>query len=175
MSTRKPRSCSEYTQLSRRNFLRAGAATLAGLAIPAWLPRVTFASSGQDVARDVLITVFLRGAADGLTLCVPFGDASYYTLRPTLNIPRPDSGGPYAALDLDGFFGLPPSMSSLVGAYDAGQLAIVHACGSTDETRSHFDAMNFMEVGKPRDPSLVTGWLGRHMAAVQPTLSSVAS
>lgn len=169
MSALKPKCCDEYSQLSRRNFLRASAATLTAFSLPAWLPRIAFARD-RGVSRDVLISIFLRGGADGLTLCVPHGDDDYYNLRPTLNIPRPDSGDPFAAIDLDGFFGLPPALAPLVESYNAGHLAIIHACGSVDETRSHFDAMTFMEVGKARDLSLVTGWLGRHLAIVPPML-----
>jgi len=137
-------------------------------ATPAWLPRVAMASSHRSSMRDVIISIYLRGATDGLTMLVPYADNAYYSARPTLNVPRPDSGLDNRATDLDGFFGLPPAMLPLIPAYQSGQLLFLHATGSTDPSRSHFDAQRFMEVGKPNDPSLATGWLGRHLASVTP-------
>ena len=138
-------------------------ATAIALSVPAWLPRVTYAQADNS-ARDVLVSIFLRGGSDGLTLVPPFGEAAYYTLRPTIAIPRPDSGSATPAINLDGFFGLPTAMAALLPAYQSGQLLIVHATGSTDPSRSHFDAQYYMEVGKPGDKNIVTGWLGRHLA-----------
>lgn len=159
--------CAEYRALSRRNFIgAAGLATAAAVAVPAWFPRVAMAKSFRTTARDVVVVIYLRGAADGLTLCVPWGDASYYTNRPVINIPRPDSTAAQKCTDLDGFFGLPPAMLGLQQAYLDGKLLIVHACGSTDSSRSHFDAQRFMEVGKANDLAVTTGWLGRHLSAV---------
>jgi uncharacterized protein (DUF1501 family) len=142
-----------------------GTATAVALSVPAWLPRVTYAQSASS--SDVLISIFLRGGADGLSLVPPFGDPSYYTLRPTLAIPPPGSAA-NPALNLDGFFGLPPAMAALLPVYQGGQLLIVHASGSTDPSRSHFDAQFFMEIGKPGDLNVVTGWLGRHLASRPP-------
>ncbi len=159
--------CEEYRELSRRQFLIAAGGTTAALAAPAWLPRIVLAES-ECSNRDVIISIFLRGASDGLTMCVPFGEAAYYTNRPTLAIPQPDSGDPFAATDLDGFFGLPPAMTAVLPAYNNGDLLIVHACGSTDPSRSHFDAQRFMEDGKPGDNTIYTGWLGRHLATAPP-------
>ena len=116
--------------------------------------------------RDVIVSIFLRGGADGLTLVPPFGEAAYYTLRPTIAIPRPDSGVANAgdqprrvlrSAAGDGGAG--------AGVSVAGSCSIVHATGSTDPTRSHFDAQFFMEIGKPGDKNVVTGWLGRHLAS----------
>ncbi len=164
--------CEEYRSLSRRQFLSRSLTSAAALAsAPAWLPRVSFAES-ENSARDVMVSVFLRGGGDGLSLCVPHGEDAYYDARPNLAIPRPDSGSPNAATDLDGFFGFAPAMASLAPAFNAGDLLVVHATGSQDETRSHFDAMKFMEVGKPRDASLATGWLGRHLLTVAPVDAS---
>ena len=164
--------CQEYNELSRRQFV-ADAAGMSGLAMfsaifPSWLPKVVLAES-YDSTRDVIISIFLRGGADGLSLCVPFGDANYYTSRPTIAIPRPDATTTATrGIALDDFFAFPQAMRGLVPAYQAGQLLVVHATGSVDPTRSHFDAQKFMEVGKPRDPSVVTGWLGRHLATMPP-------
>ncbi|MEX2015541.1 MAG: DUF1501 domain-containing protein [Candidatus Hydrogenedentales bacterium] len=159
--------CDEYRALSRRQFLGNTAAIFAAATVPAWLPRVAYAQT-FDSNRDILVSIYLRGGCDGLSLCVPHGEDFYYDARPTLAVPRPDSNSPFAATDLDGFFGLPPTMNSLLESYIAGDLLIVHATGSIDETRSHFDAQHFMEVGKARDPRLFTGWLGRHLLTAPP-------
>jgi uncharacterized protein (DUF1501 family) len=170
--------CDEYRELSRRGFIgAAGVVTLAAMSAPAWLPRVTLAKDYRSGQRDVMISIFLRGAADGLTMCVPFSEANYYAIRPTVAVPRPDSAAADRCTDLGVSvagpngptgFGLPPGMLPLLPAFQAGNLLFVHASGSTDPSRSHFDAQRFMEVGKPRDLSLVTGWLGRHLATTQP-------
>lgn len=162
--------CSEYRELSRRHFL-AGAAAAGATAVvpifPAWLPKVVLAESA-DTTRDVIVSIFLRGGADGLTLCVPFFDANYYAGRPTIAIPRPDSSAANRGIALDSRFAFPQAMNALVPAFQAGHLLIIHASGSIDSSRSHFDAQRFMEVGKPRDQSIVTGWLGRHLAVTTP-------
>lgn len=160
--------CPEYAQLSRRGFMRATGATAAVVAASAWLPRVSMAKDYRSTQRDTIIWIYLRGAADGLSMCVPHGEDRYYIARPSLAVPRPSAGGSTACIDLDGFFGLPPAMASLRPAYLSGDLLFVHACGSPDPTRSHFDAQRFMEVGSNTDPFLITGWLGRHLASVQP-------
>lgn len=161
------RGCREYRDLSRRRFIKTGAAAAALAGAPVWLPRVAYAQN-EVSDRDVIIAVFLRGGADGLTLCVPHGDDNYYAARPTLNIPRPDSNSPFAAIDLDGFFGVPQTFAGLMDAYAAGDLLIVHACGSPDESRSHFQSMTVMETGQGPDPTAFTGWLGRHLASSDP-------
>jgi len=168
MNASKCPGCAEYLELSRRGFIGAsGGLVLAAAGLPAWLPNVTYA---QDACtdRDIIVNIFLRGAADGFTLCVPHTEDDYYNARPTLAVPRPDSSDPNKAIDLDGTFGFPPMLAPLIPAYQAGQLLLVHACGSTDPSRSHFDAMRFMEVGKPADPAVSTGWLGRHLATSAP-------
>ncbi|HUN82345.1 MAG TPA: DUF1501 domain-containing protein, partial [Phycisphaerae bacterium] len=161
------RACTEYMELSRRQFLGVGGAGALALTMPEWLPRVAYA---QDACtdRDIIVCVFLRGAMDGLTACCPHADDLYYAARPTLAIPRPDSSDPNRATDLDGYFGFPPPLVPLIPAYQAGHLLLVHACGSTSGSRSHFDAMRFMEIAKPGDNTLFTGWLGRHIATSPP-------
>jgi len=160
-------ACTEFNTLSRRKFMAlSGLTGAAAIAMPAWVPRVSFARSHIS-GRDVMVSIYLRGGADGLTLCAPFGDPAYRSLRPTLAIGAPDAAiNP--ATNLDGYFGLPPAMASLLEPYQAGKLLIIHATGSTDSSRSHFDAQRFMEVGKPRDPTLFTGWLGRHIVSANP-------
>lgn len=160
--------CREYNELSRRQFITwsAGAAFLASV-VPPWLPKVVLAESAVS-NRDTIISIFMRGGADGLSLVAPFSDPDYYTSRPTLAIPRPDSTAANRGIALDNNFMFPQAMSSLVDAFRNGELLLVHGAGSVDPSRSHFDAQRFMEVGKPRDPTLVTGWLGRHLASSTP-------
>lgn len=172
MSEYECRGCTEYRELSRRGFLRIGSAALVAAGVPAWLPRVVFANSFKS-NRDVLIYIFLRGGCDGLTMCVPYADPAYATLRSATLI-QPPGGSTNGATDLNGFFGLPPALSSLLEPYQAGKLAIVHATGFNvaNPSRSHFDAERFVELGKFNDPALYTGWLGRHLGlvpAIQPT------
>ena len=166
--------CGEYRELSRRGFVAASAAAAAGAWVtplfPAWLPKVVLAESAR-ADRDIIVSVFLRGGCDGLTLCVPFLDPDYYAGRSTIAVPRPDSTDPNRGFALDDAFAFPPAMRALLPAYDAGDLLVVHATGSIDPSRSHFDAQRFMEVGKPRDTSVNTGWLGRHLASTTPLRS----
>ena len=159
--------CAEYNALSRRQFVAGAAVAGASAFFPAWLPKVVLAETYAST-RDVIVSVFLRGGADGLSLCVPFGDADYYTGRSTIAIPRPDSAAATRGIALDGFFAFPQGMSALVPAYTAKDLLVVHATGQFNTSRSHFDAQRYMEVGKPADPALVTGWLGRHLASAPP-------
>ncbi|NUQ66836.1 MAG: DUF1501 domain-containing protein [Phycisphaerales bacterium] len=166
-------ACPEYRELSRRGFMALTGAGLAAAAIaPACFPRVALAKDYRSSMRDVVIQVYLRGASDGLSMCVPWGDNAYYAARPTLAVPRPDSGQANRCTDLNGFFGLAEPLLPLLPAYQDGKLLIVHATGSHDPSRSHFDAQRFMEVGKPNDPALGTGWLGRHLAGVGPMIQN---
>ncbi|HEX3529864.1 MAG TPA: DUF1501 domain-containing protein [Thermoanaerobaculia bacterium] len=150
------------TPFTRRNFLRS--AGLGSLTLPAWFPRVAFAATPSP-QRDVLICIFQRGAADGLNMVVPVGDDDYYKNRPTIRIAQP-SGAAGAAIDLDGFFALHPSLAPFKELWDDGVLAAVQATGSPDSTHSHFDAMDFMERGTPGSKSIPTGWIGRHLGSV---------
>src|SRR5439155_27030959 len=106
------------------------------------------------------------GAADGVNSAVPFGDSSNYRMRPTIAIPQPKRSGTDAAIDLDGFFGLHPSLAPLEPLFHKNQLAIVNAAGSPDPTRSHFDAQDFMESGTPGLKSTEDGWLNRALETV---------
>ncbi|WP_321474029.1 DUF1501 domain-containing protein [uncultured Paludibaculum sp.] len=137
---------------TRRVFLRNSALALFGVgAAPQWLAR---ASSG-GARKKILVAVLQRGAADGLNIVVPHGDKRYAELRPTIGVAR------NAVIDLDGFFGLHPQLEPLKPLYDAKQLAIVHATGSPDATRSHFDAQDYMESGTPGLKSTRDGWMNR--------------
>lgn len=159
--------CQEYNELSRRQFVAAGAGMSALAFFPDWLPRISMAKS-YAANRDVIVSIFLRGGADGLSLCAPFADPAYYTSRSTIAIPRPDSNVATKGINLDNFFMFPQAMSGLVPAFQAQDLLVVHATGSLNTSRSHFDAQRYMEVGKPADANLITGWLGRHIASVPP-------
>jgi uncharacterized protein (DUF1501 family) len=145
-----------------------GGAALAAAAAPSWLPRVALARDFRGSQRDVLVLVYMRGAADALTMIPPYLEPEYYAKRPTLAVPQPGSPSPDAAIDLDGFFGLAPSLSPLLAPYADGRLLLVHACGMHDDTRSHFEAQAFTEVGIPGEGSLASGWLGRHLSSVAP-------
>ena len=171
MSKQDHCGCREYEEVSRRDFFKLGSAAAMALAAPAWLPRVSLASSFTG-DRDVVVSIFLRGGVDGLSMVPPFTDKNYYTLRPAIAIQPPDASST-GALDLDGSFGFAPAMQSLVEAYDAGDLLVVHACGLESPTRSHFAAQHNMEVGQGEPPAtLFTGWLGRHLAATASAESS---
>jgi len=147
---------------SRRIFLKNGGLALVSLGFaPAFLARTVAAA---DARRRVLITIFQRGAVDGLNMIVPFGERGYYAARPTLAIAPPGRSDD-AAVDLDGFFGLHPRLSPLKRLFDARQMAIVHACGSPDGTRSHFDAQDYMETATPGVKSTQDGWLNRYLHA----------
>ena len=150
---------------SRRYFLTRSGISLIGLStMPAFLQRAI--ASAPSSGKKQLVVLFQRGAADGLNIVVPFGEPNYYRLRPTIAIPQPRSGAADAAIDLDGFFGLHPSLVALVGLFQRNELAIVHAAGSPDPTRSHFDAQDFMESGTPGVKSTDDGWLNRVLQTV---------
>jgi uncharacterized protein (DUF1501 family) len=123
---------------SRRNFLKSGGLGFLAFGLPpAFLVRA--AGAQQDGKHKTLVVVFQRGAMDGLNVVIPFKDPAYYKLRPTIAVSEPASGAD-RAIDLDGFYGLHPALAPLKAIYDKGQLAFVHASGSPDNTRSHFDA-----------------------------------
>jgi uncharacterized protein (DUF1501 family) len=128
--------------------------------VPTWLSRAVYAKDAPSQRKKVLIAIFQRGAVDGLNVVVPHGEPAYYSLRPSIAIPRPD-GTEQSALDLDGKFGLHPALRSLKPLWDQRQLAIVEAVGSPDPTRSHFDAQDYMESGTPGLKSTTDGWLNR--------------
>jgi len=132
--------------------------------MPAFLQRAMAAS--PSAGKKQLVVLFQRGAADGLNIVVPFGEPDYYRLRPTISIPQPREGAADAALDLDGFFALHPSLAPLTPLFQKNELAIVHAAGSPDPTRSHFDAQDFMESGTPGVKSTDDGWLNRALETV---------
>jgi len=155
--------------ITRRYFLKSGGVALASFATtaPSFLTRTVFAQTdaGRGTDRPIIIAIFQRGAADGISMVVPFGDKNYSAVRPQIAIPEPARNATEGAIDLDGFFGLHPSLESLKPLFDAGHLAIVHAVGSPDNTRSHFDAQDYMESGAPGNKSVSDGWLNRYLQA----------
>ncbi|HEY6929198.1 MAG TPA: DUF1501 domain-containing protein, partial [Thermoanaerobaculia bacterium] len=149
--------------LNRRVLLKSGGlALVAGGFLPNVFVRMAKASTPAN--RRVLVAIFQRGAVDGLNVIVPYGEKTYYDARPTIAVPRPGSADD-AALDLDGFFGLHPSLAPLVPYYKEGSAAFVHAAGSPNATRSHFDAQDFMESGTPGIKSTSDGFLCRALMA----------
>src|SRR3989442_9297151 len=151
--------------LTRRYFLKSGGVALAGFATaPSFLMRTASAqtNASRGVDHPIIIAIFQRGAADGISMVVPFGDKHYSTARPQIAIPEPGRSEE-RSIDLDGFFALHPSLDSLKPIYDAGHLAVVHAVGSPDSTRSHFDAEDYMESGVPGNKSISDGWLNRYL------------
>ncbi len=148
--------------ISRRIFLKDGAFALVSVGFaPSFLARTALAQ-GRSLRARQLIAIFQRGAVDGLSVVVPFGEDEYYRARPGIAIDRPNAGRD-GAVDLDGFFGLNPRLAALKPLWDARQLAVVHACGSPDSTRSHFDAQDYMETATPGVKSTDDGWLNRYL------------
>jgi uncharacterized protein (DUF1501 family) len=149
---------------SRRLFLKSSAVAMFGVGpVPSWLGRALYAKEAPAIRKKILIVIFQRGAVDGLNVIIPHGDPAYYALRPTIAIPRPD-GTEASAIDLDGHFGLHPSLRALKPLWDKRQLGIVEAVGSPDPTRSHFDAQDYMESGTPGLKASDGGWLNRAMS-----------
>ncbi len=150
---------------TRRSFMKGGALALLGFgSIPRFLVRTAYAE--ERVRPKVLIAIFQRGAVDGLSMVVPHGEPAYYAARGSIAIARPARGNPETAIDLDGSFGLHPALGPLKPLWDARRLAIVHACGSPDATRSHFDAQDYMESGTPGVKNTPDGWLARGIQAM---------
>lgn len=149
-------------QITRRVFIKGGGVAMLGYsALPAFLQRAVAATPMPN--KRILVVLFQRGAMDGLNAVIPYAEENYYRLRPSIAIPKPRNGSKEAALDLDGFFGLHPSLEPILPLYKNGQLAIIHAAGSPDVTRSHFDAQDYMEAGTPGVKSTEDGWLNRHL------------
>ena len=155
--------------ITRRVFLKGGALAIVGTsAIPSFLTRAVYAADTvAGTGKKRLVVLFQRGAADGLNIVVPHGESAYYSMRPSIAIPRPH--GTDGAIDLNGFFGLHPSMTAFKPLWDSGHLAIVHAAGSPDNTRSHFDAQDYMESGTPGVKATEDGWLNRAVAGLNET------
>jgi uncharacterized protein (DUF1501 family) len=160
-------------EATRRYFLKSAGLTLFGVGfVPSFVRCAAFALDQPSVSsrKKILVAIFQRGAADGLNIVVPFAEKEYYRLRPTINIAEPRSSAAgnsdaSAAIDLDGFFGFHPSLASLKSLFDARRLAVIHAVGSPDNTRSHFDAQDYMESATPGMKGTEDGWLNRYLRA----------
>ena len=156
--------------MNRRFFIQSGGVALASigmtLSAPSFLERVALSQERSRITggkRKTLVAIFQRGAVDGLNMVVPFGESNYYNVRPSIAIPKPETGNADAAINLDGFFGLHPSFSAFKPLWDSKRLAIIHAAGSPDNTRSHFDAQDYMESATPGLKSTSDGWLNRYL------------
>ncbi len=156
--------------MNRRYFLKSGGVALASFglanAAPSFLQRVALAETRERLnggRRKTLIAIFQRGAVDGLNMVAPYGERSYYDLRPAIAIAQPKVGNAEALINLDGCFGLHPSLAPFKPLWDSQRLAIVHAAGSPANTRSHFDAQDYMESATPDVKSTGDGWLNRYL------------
>ena len=158
-------------KISRRYFLKGGGIAMLGMAsLPSFLQRAVAETLSPN--KKKMVVLFQRGAMDGLNVVVPFAEPNYYRIRPSIAIPQPQRGGAEAAIDLDGFFGLHPSLQPLLPLFQKRELAIVQAVGSPDPTRSHFDAQDFMESGTPGVKSTEDGWLNRALQEMPENQSS---
>src|SRR5437763_1041394 len=148
--------------ITRRVFVKSGGLALCSFGLdPLFLARAAFASyrprpSSTALSRPILVCLFQRGAVDGLNMIVPHGDPLYYRERPRIAVPGTD------VVDLDGYFGLHPRLAALKPLWDSKRLAAIHAIGSPDATRSHFDAQDYMESGTPGVKATPDGWLNRY-------------
>src|SRR6185437_7936092 len=141
--------------MNRRDFLKA--ALIAPFGLPSLAPRGWAFSNGKDdPTGEKLVVILLRGGVDGLNVIVPYGDNRYSQIRPTIGLSRNNG-----LLDLDGYWGMHPSLEPLGNLWKDRSLAFVHSCGSPDHTRSHFDAQDYMESGIPGQKSVSTGWINR--------------
>ena len=154
---------------SRRSFLKSTGIGFLALGLPpSFLVRAAGAEQGGR--GKALIVIFQRGGMDGLNVVIPFKDQAYYALRPSIAVKEP-AAGEERAIDLDGYFALHPALASLKTIYDNGKLAVVHAAGSPDNSRSHFDAQDYMEIGTPGIKSTPDGWLNRYLSEKQASVS----
>jgi len=154
--------------MDRRYFLKTSGIGLASFGLMTAAPEFLhqFANAGVGAApgrKKVLVTIFQRGAVDGLNMVVPYGESLYYDLRRTIAVPKPKQTD--GAVDLDGFFGLHPSLAPFESLWKSKQMAIIHSVGSPDNTRSHFDAQDYMESGTPGNKGTRDGWLNRLLQA----------
>jgi len=154
---------------SRRSFLKSTGIGFLALGLPpSFLVRAAGAEQGGR--GKALVVIFQRGGMDGLNVVIPFKDQAYYALRPSIAVKEP-AAGEERAIDLDGYFALHPALASLKTIYDNGKLAIVHAAGSPDNSRSHFDSQDYMEIGTPGIKSTPDGWLNRYLGEKQASVS----
>jgi uncharacterized protein (DUF1501 family) len=157
--------------MDRRYFLKSSGIALASFGIMAAAPDFLHQFADAQTLTDrrgrkkTLITIFQRGAVDGLNMVVPYGESEYYNLRRNIAVPKP--GQTDGAVNLDGFFGLHPSLKSFEPFWNNKQMAVIHSAGSPDNTRSHFDAQDYMESGTPGNKGTRDGWLSRVLQTSQ--------
>jgi len=158
--------------VNRRVFLKQGALAFVCLGAgpfwgPGFLRQTAFAAElGSSTSNKILVCIFQRGAVDGLSMVVPYGDSYYYQNRQEISVAAPSqSAGATGAIDLDGYFGLHPALSALLPLYQQGHLAAIQACGSPNSSRSHFESQDLMESGVDEDTSVQDGWLNRLIAS----------
>lgn len=152
--------------MKRRQLLQLTSLLAGSMIVPVGVKGWVAKSVAQTNSRQQLIVILLRGAVDGLNVVIPYQEELYYELRPTIAIPPPRKKK--GVLDLDGYFGLHPALAELMPFWEQNQLAFVHACGSTDATRSHFDAQMYMESGTPGTKSTTDGWMNRLLTNLPP-------
>ncbi len=154
--------------ITRRVFLKSGGVAVVGYsALPSFLMRAAAGTPQGAAGKRILVVLFQRGASDGLNTVIPYAESNYYRMRPSIAIPKPRKGTSETAIDLDGFFAFHPSLEPLAPLFREGELAVVHATGSPDNTRSHFDAQDYMEAGTPGVKSTEDGWLNRHLQVIE--------
>ena len=151
---------------SRRGFIKAGGLALLGIGmggIPAFLAEAVAGTKplGLFNRKKILVCIFQRGAMDGLMAVTPFTDEYLKAARPGLFMTAAKGGKNAPLIDLDGRFGLHPSMSAFEQVFRDKRLGIVHGIGSPNNTRSHFDAQDYMESGTPFKKGTDSGWLNR--------------
>jgi uncharacterized protein (DUF1501 family) len=150
--------------VNRRVFMKRGALACVVMGMgPFWGPRflrqtAAAAELGSSIDNKILICIFQRGAVDGLSMVVPYGDPYYYQARSDIAIPQPGANG---ALDLDGYFGFNPALAPLLPLFKQGSLAAIQACGSPNASRSHFESQDLMESGVDSGQGVQDGWLNR--------------
>ena len=157
--------------MDRRYFLKSSGISLASFGLMGMAPKFLHQFANAATLPDsygkkkTLVTIFQRGAVDGLNMVVPYGESEYYKLRRTIGIPKPGKNG--GAIDLDGFFGFHPSLKPLEKFWKNNQLAVINSAGSPNNTRSHFDAQDYMESGTPGFKATRDGWLNRALQSAK--------
>jgi len=145
---------------TRRDVLKTGSAALAGLALPgsaAFAQAQRAAKAAASGVKPTLVVIYLRGGADPLNAIVPYGDARYGKVRPTISVKN--------VRTINNYFGFHPALKELSNMYAAGTLCPIMNTGSTHPTRSHFDAQDFMERAAPGSREVTEGWLNRYLTA----------
>ena len=149
--------------MKRSAFLKGAGLALFGIGVggvPTFIAKAANSFKEQKLYKKgkVLVCVFQRGAMDGLMAVTPFTDQFLKAARPTIFM---EAGAGKPLIDLDGRFGLHPAMKNFEPLFREKKLAIVHGIGSPNNTRSHFDAQDFMESGTPFKKGTSSGWLNR--------------